>query len=757
MPDKEALLAAIDSYENHAIGSGYDDGELSRQRALALDAYQGKIIDAAPEGRSEVTDRAVFETTQWIMPSLMRIYAGGDNIVEFDPEGPEDEDAAAQESDVLNYYVTQKNNWDLIVRTWCQDGLTTKNAYCLAYMEEKLIPEVERYEGQSPEQVKLLTDDDVEVISIEERVDESQQGPLLDPMSGQEIPPEMQEQALQAMQQQGIEPIYAPVIVYDLELRQVKAKNVLRFKVLPPERCKVGEDTPDFTLEDCNYFEYDELVTISDLRRSGFDVDDDLASDDLRSTQEADSRDEEYSIDQDVENPDPSMRQVRVRTIWIRHDYDEDGIAELQRVVRVGEEILSIEPASQIPVACIVPFLNTHRHIGISVADLVFDVQRIKTKMLRSGLDGLEYALNPEKVISEKVNLDDMLISRPGGIKRLTDGGIPGEGHVVPLVTENVFPFAMDGLRHMDTVVESRVGVNKMFQGIDASNVNDHDRVGQLSTMAAQRVEDIARLFGTGFTRLFAIAHELLIKAGGQKQSIQLRGQWVEVNPSQWRTGRDMRIVAPFAAGNKDSLVQRLMIHMEIHEKALAAGLPIVDASDSYELALMVAKATDVPGTKIYTDPRTVPPKEPPPDHTMIALEIENKKADNEAEDESRKAELEAAKITTDADIRRFIAQLQSETQIALAQINNGSKVDLEQFKARLKEAPVELANEAIQATDKAVADLNQQLRSSIEQVSQAIDEMKRASEAPIKVVRKNGKIVGKEVNGKFIALEDSE
>ena len=110
MPDNEKLLNAIDAYTAGAHGSDSDGGELSRQRSLALDAYAGKNIEPAPEGRSQVTDFTIFETIQWILPSLCRIFAAGDRIVEFEPLGPEDEDAAEQESDYLNYLVTQRNN-----------------------------------------------------------------------------------------------------------------------------------------------------------------------------------------------------------------------------------------------------------------------------------------------------------------------------------------------------------------------------------------------------------------------------------------------------------------------------------------------------------------------------------------------------------------------------------------------------------------------------------------------------------------------
>ena len=463
--------------------------------------------------------------------------------------------------------------------------------------------------------------------------------------------------------------------------------------------------------------------------------------------------------DDDIDTGDPAMRQVKVRTIWIRHDYDEDGIAELQKVIRVGEDVISHEPASRIPVSCIVPFLNTHRHIGMSVADLVFDIQRIKTAMLRSGLDSLYLATNPRHAVSGKVNLDDMLSSRPGGLVRLKDGAVPGEGHVMPLQTENTFPYAQQGMMHMDSVIESRVGVNKMFQGIDQnamSSTNAHNAIGQLSTMASQRVEQIARIFGNGMEKLFSICHELVIKSGHSMDAIKLNGEWINVDPSQWRTGRDMKVVAPYAAGNKDSLLQRLMMIAQIQEKALMGGLPITDATDAYELALEIASAADVPGERFFTDPRTVPPQEPPPDHTMIALEIENKNADNKEADSQRDARVKVAQIESDAEIRRYTAELQAQTQLALAQINNGSKVDLEQFKANLKNAPIELGNDAIAAQSEAVAALNAQVADSIAQVTEAVETLRAQQTAPVKIVRKNGKIVGKEVGGQFVPLEDA-
>jgi hypothetical protein len=728
MPDTDKLNSAIDSFSEQSYGSEQSEGILSTQRALALDAFAGKSnqIDPAAPGRSSVGDWSVFETVNWILPSLCRIFAGGDSVIEFEPTDSKDEDAAKQESMILNHVVLNKNNWFLTCLTWFQDALVTSNAYCMTYMEEKITPEVERYEQQTMEQVAMILEDDVEIVGQEQTVDEEN----LEPVGVDEMG----------------EPVLGPKIRYDLEVKRVTPTKRLRFRVLPPERCKVGEDTSDFTLETANYFEFWENVPISDIRKEGYEIDDYISDDPYTDTEEDIARDDLLESDTDIDTPDPAMRQVLRRHIWIRHDYDEDGIAELQYVMRIGREILDRYEVSNIPVASIVPFINTHRHIGISVADLVFDVQRIKTQLLRLGLDSLNLSVAPRHAVSTEVHLDDLLTVRPGGIVRLKNGAIPGQGHIMPLPTEFVFPQAQEGLAHMDSVIDSRTGVNKMFQGIDASamsSTNAHNAIGQLSTMASQRVEQIARVFANGIERLFRLSHELLIKSGHSEQSIKLRGEWVDVNPNQWKTGRDMRIVAPFAAGNKDSLLQRLMLIAQRQDVAIQTGSLHVDPDDRYMLDMEIASAADVPGDRFFTDPATVQPPPPPPDYTAIALEIEQSKVTQQSEESQLEAQLKEADSQREAEIKRYQVDTNAQLQLALAQIKQEGAVDLAKVQAFLKEAPAFMAG-VIEKT----GNQQSQLQEAADRLAETLEALRTAAEQPRELVREDGKIIGVRVNG---------
>jgi hypothetical protein len=191
-------------------------------------------LEPAPEGRSQVVDWSMFETVQWIMPSLTRIFASGDDIVEFEPEGPEDEEVAKQESEYLNHLVTQRNNWFLTCVQWFQDALITKNAYCLAFMEEKLCPEVETYVGQSEEQVAMLLDDDVEVLEQSQENDPDDEGMVVHPLTGEAVQDEGQlMEALALYQAAGQEPQLAFKQIFDLKIRKTSPVKKLQFRILP--------------------------------------------------------------------------------------------------------------------------------------------------------------------------------------------------------------------------------------------------------------------------------------------------------------------------------------------------------------------------------------------------------------------------------------------------------------------------------------------------------------------------------------------
>jgi hypothetical protein len=650
MPDQrrelsdEDLLSAIDDAESRAYGSSISSNtaQLSAERSLGIDLYLGNDVDPAPEGQSSAMDRTVFETVQEILPSLCRIFANGEDIVSLVPLNEADIPQARQEAAYLNWLVTTKHPWFELFLEFATDALVTKNAYFLVYRDTKRTVEIEKYYGQTRLGVAYLQQDPNCQI-IEQRSQPAPDlppEPVIDPQSGQPVINPMTGQ-----------PVLGPAMLYDVAIRRSSDQKQLCIRVLPPERVKVDQKTPSWRIgPDCNFFEYFEDVPISDLRSMGFDIDDDIADDREMPTPEELARDL-FGENHLLERPnDPSMRLVRARMIWIRVDADGDGIAELLRVLRVGRKVLNREEVGRIPVASAVACPLPHRHIGLSEPDIVGDVQMQKTAVLRQGLDNLYLTNNPQKIVDpSKITVEDALVSRPGGIIRGEIDGIRYEE--VP----QVFMQAVQGMEFLTQVGQKRSGVNIGMSSIDSADL-DHVQPGavkQLSSMAAERVVQIARVLAFGIEDLFSIVHEQVLKMGHKKESIQISGQWVEVDPGSWKRRDSFKIAVAFAAGNKDAQISRLMAIGQAQLNALINGIPVVTPQNYYETQIELAKATDFTAPeRFWTDPQKMPPKPPPPPPPEIVKE----QMSNQSAEKIKAAELEQRERESQrkADLERY-------------------------------------------------------------------------------------------------------
>src|SRR5512145_2838890 len=172
--DQDKLLAAIDTHSTNAYG-GEQDAALAQHRASLIEAFLGCNTNPAPEGRSQIVDRSVFESVMSALPSLVRIFAGSDEVVKFIPVGPEDEGAAEQTTAYVSWLVTQQNPWEQICSDAILDALTLPNAYIMAYWDESERVDREAYEGQTDQQLAILVNDEsVSVLEHSQQPDQEQ-------------------------------------------------------------------------------------------------------------------------------------------------------------------------------------------------------------------------------------------------------------------------------------------------------------------------------------------------------------------------------------------------------------------------------------------------------------------------------------------------------------------------------------------------------------------------------------------------------
>lgn len=682
----EDLLSAIDAASANAYGSG--DGALSESRAIAIDMYLGRNIDPADEGRCQAISRDVFDTIEWIKPSLLKVFTGQEEVVKFEPESAQDEESAAQETDYINYVVTRRNNWFQICNDWFTDALLCKNGYAMVYWDDTDQVETETYKGLSGVAIVKLQEDGAEIIEHKEYIDDSeieafqQQQQQLQAHIAQAEQAAMAgdvqaQQALPVLQEQFAQ--MTPPLLHDVKVKFTRSDGFAKICVLPPERCKISHGAKSYLMDGCDYFEYWESKTISELRSMGFDVPNDIGSDDIDNTAINGDSAESFARDLYAENVDyddsdieldPSMRKVIARMIWIRFDSDGDGIAEMQYVVRVGQEILFQEQCARIPISSISPIPVPHRHIGMSVADITIDIQDIKTEVLRQGIDNLRLSNNTRLVIGNGVNLDDVLVSRPNAPIRTT--GIPGDT-VMPLQTPFVFPQAMQGLEYLDQVKENRTGTSRYFTGIDQNSLNKTaSGVKTLSSAAAQRVEQISRIFTPGVEELFSIVHEVILRNATKKDVVKLRGKWVDVDPREWKKRTNYSISVGVNAGNAEIALGQLRMILEAQREAIQIG--VASPQNIYNTLVETTKlAGFINPDKFWTDPSKAPPQQQKIDQEQIKKQMDDL---NRLSEQIKKQEIDLYKAKLDLEAKTATSSAKIDTQEQQAMIGLQQKHD---------------------------------------------------------------------------------
>lgn len=772
--DDDKLIGVIEDHE----GNAETYGELSEDRTKALDYYLGEPMGNEVEGRSQVISRQVWDVVEWIKPQLADIFTSGEEVVEFKARGPEDMKGAEQETDYINHVITEKNDWFTVFYAWSHDALIQKNGYVKAYFDDSEDTVQESYQGLTDDEFALLMQDkSVEFVEYEEVM--------------------------------GIDPKGQPFRTHSVRLKRIKPRNITRIENLAPEFVLVSQNAKGLCLQDpsVDFVEHREYKTISQLREQGFDVDDDIAdSGDGSGDWEEHLRDDNTpfrDVNRDGAGGDGSMRRVKVRECWVRVDYDGDGVAELRHVIVVGREVLLNEDCDIVPIVALCPTPLAHRHYGLSVADAVMDLQRIQTALLRGALDNQYLANNGRYGINvNTVNMDDMLDSRAGGVVRvdgpLGDAFFPlthptNGGQVVPM------------MEYMDKIAQRRTGVSEQSMGLNPNALNN--QAGAIAntammTAAQQRIKFIARVMAeTGVKSLFLLVHALEMKHSRQQKMVELRGEWVPVDPRQWTKRTDMRVSVGIGAGDKPQQITFLtqLIQSQV-------GMLQMRLTSPEKIYNSLARITKLAGYKdpneFWQNPAKLPPAQPQPDpkmlieqmkqqsdiarfqaETQMTREIEAVKAQsqerlkqmelelqaaNDMRDGERermqaqlKAEIEQIKVQSDQQIaamkdetERYKADLDSQTKLAIASMSTQASIDAKAGEQAVQSGQA-LAGEMGSQIEQMAQAMLSALDSRTTQLNQMLSQIASTASAPKRIVRgPDGKAVGVEVNGVVRPIE---
>jgi hypothetical protein len=648
---------------------GFIESETVEQRKEALQAYLRQPYNNEVEGKSQIVTGEVAEAIDGALPSLVRIFTGSDQIVVFEPQGPQDEASAKQATDYCNWVFLRDNEGVAILHDWFKDALMQKNGILKAYWEDKEDITKERYFDLSDDELAMLMSDE----SMEIVEQDTTEFPIYDPM-GQPV----------------IDPTGMPVMgsTHNVVVQKRKKSGKVTIENVPPEEFLISKKAR--TIADSPFVAHRQMLTRSDLIAMGFNKKqiEGLQMDDaLAYTPERVARYSAGEQPYQVQTDDPSMQEIEVFECYVKTDMNGKGIATLTQVFYASNEILqdadgkeAVEEVDYVPFHSICPIPIPHKFFGNSLADRTTDLQLIKTTITRQMLDNL-YLTNNARVVAVEgqVNLDDLLTSTAGGVIRAKSPNA-----VQQLVVQNVASQAFPMLQYLDTVQSKRTGVSDASQGLDPAILQNVTAaaVASMQQAGAGKIELMARIFAeTGVKSLFQGILHLLCKYQDKPRLVRMRGEFVEFDPRTWANQYDVAINVGLGAGNRQEQMAMLSMVLAKQEQLIAQYGPANPYVSPAQYRSTLGRMVEIAGFKDSAEfYKPITPEQdqmlsnPPPQQQQMPPEVQAIMARTQAE-------IQANQAKAQADIQ--LKQQQQQIDMEMAQ----QKAALEMQLMREKEA----------------------------------------------------------------------
>lgn len=576
------FLRIVGDERRRSVGFGEGDtGELARVRIRAQEYRQGKISDLPVlRGRSAAVDSTLSDAVDTLMPDVMEVFFGGDDVVTFEAEGPQDEAQAREESEAVAQMVFGQNDAFRAFHDAIQDALLNRTGLFHWWWEEEARP-IAGHEAANPAEAAAIT-------------------------------------ALVAARAPWAEARCEARDDGTVAIGFSELKGRVCFKAVPSEDFTVAADT--VALRDAAYCALRDRPRVQDLIARG--VDKALARSLPRYTSRADAielaRDTSGEFDRAEEDGIDDLRVVEVRTHYIRIDADDDGDIEIWRVETDAEEAILLGKArvTQIPFGALTPYLAAHRFYGESLADKLFEVMRIKTVLLRMLLDSGYFALNQRMEVSEEqaseFTISDLLNNAPNVPVRSKTGQA-----VRPISAGGLGFDVFSAMEFMSVAAEQRSGVVRNAQGLNPDTLHDTAQGAiQLISAAQKRVRMICRVFAeTGVKDLFLGVHQMLREAFGPRHcppQMKLGQSWKQVTPDAWpkRSALSVHVGVGSAERERQLAIQAQAIALTEKVIGMQGGIagPFVTAENVYNRLKAFSRAVGEKSSQpFWSDPARTP------------------------------------------------------------------------------------------------------------------------------------------------------
>ncbi len=743
MLSKDDILSIVTSELSLAHTSTYSGtGNVNLEESLRY--YLGLPDGTEIEGRSQVTSTDVADAIEWIMPQIMKSFTQNNEIVIFDPVHDGDEKQAELESEYVYEVLMKQNDGFIILHQFVKDALMQRNGILKVYYAKHSETRTRDYTGINENQFNsLLSVEDIELIEKSEYIDQEltiqkqqsiqmqlqqmeqqyQQQRQQAQQQGQQVPPEM-EQQWKDQQAQLIEELEKPVMLFDVKISVERKRGQIYIDPVPPEEFRINTQHNSINTDKARFTAHVLLKSISDVLEE-FDISLDEAKE---FPEGANFYQREYrftlqneSVFNDrVDSGDDSQRLIEISECYIQMDVEETGISKLLKITVAGgdapTDLIEIEEVEELPWVTTTAILMSHKFEGLSITDRLKEIQDQKTSLWRNMFDNMYLQNNQRNIVVEnQVNMDDLLVSRPGGIiraKRLDS--------IAPLITPQLGEDAYNMMTYLDQVRAGRTGVDPDGQ---ANPTNIGDRVGsegvaRLMNAKEELVGMLVRVIAeTGIKPLCIKIRNLSIKHIDAVKDFRFRGQWYEINPSEWLDRTNCTVRVGTGTGNHQLQIGSLTQVLAMQKELATTGSILANEKTAYNALDDFCKFSGLNGAvRYFVDPDS-PEGKQAKDAQQKQQKEEQEKNDAErtaiAESQVKIANAEMLKAAAQAENVRLKDQVE-QTKNLLTHQKQMSDSTIQSLKQQLAELEA-LMGQSDRTKDRSQKELDSIRRTALE------------------------------------------
>lgn len=514
-PTEEELLSLLE--RNLDAADTYSESLIGEQRDKAHRYYYGEPLGNELKGRSHHVSRDVFDAVESTKALMLDTFTADRRVVEFMPQTNMDVDKARQATAWVNYLFYRQNDGYKILHDTIHDGLVSKLGVVKRWWDRRIVYVEEKFAGLSePEFFGLASQPDVEITEV---VQETLQEAVVDPMNGMVISP--------------------AITIISGTLKRSVDKSQVRIENVEPERLYISPRAK--TLEDSDFVSYRTEKEIGELIEDGYDLDKiEKLDEELEKWHDAISgRDsyDEFSVEARGTDDHPNRSHVTIYESYIRiYDPEVDSRVTL-KVLHSRRVLLDAEKVESHPLRGWSPFPIPHKAIGLSLADVLMDIQKSQSSLKRSVIDNA-FLTNTSRWVANLSlvrNPRDLIDNKLGAV--IDVNAMDPQSVVQPLATPQISPNVFTTMEVLEQEKEARSGSSRMSKGLDSdvvSKQNSSDLITRYMNASNRRTMVMARNFAECFLKpLMYDLYRLSLENDTQAKMVQLEGQFIQIDPRE--------------------------------------------------------------------------------------------------------------------------------------------------------------------------------------------------------------------------------